>query len=34
MVVKLNMEKAFDSMEWDFLLKILSLLVFNSRWIQ
>jgi hypothetical protein len=34
MAVKLDMEKAFDSMEWDFLLKILSLLGFNYRWIQ
>jgi hypothetical protein len=34
MVVKLDIEKAFDSMEWEFLSKILSLLGFNSRWIQ
>ncbi|XP_059440565.1 uncharacterized protein LOC132173020 [Corylus avellana] len=34
MVLKLDMEKAFDSMEWEFLLKILELLGFNSTWIQ
>lgn len=32
--MKLDMEKAFDYMEWDFLLKILSLLSFNYRWNQ
>jgi hypothetical protein len=30
MVLKLDMEKAFDFMEWEFLLKILELLGFNS----
>jgi hypothetical protein len=34
MALKLDMEKAFDSMEWGFLLKILELLGFNSTWIQ
>jgi hypothetical protein len=34
MALKLDMEKAFDSMEWEFLLKILSLLGFHSIWIQ
>jgi hypothetical protein len=33
MVLKLDMEKAFDFMEWEFLLKILELLGFNSTWI-
>jgi hypothetical protein len=33
MVLKLDMEKAFDSMEWNFLLKILSLLGFHATWI-
>ena len=32
MALKLDMEKAFDSMEWEFLLKILELLGFNSTW--
>ena len=30
MALKLDMEKAFDSIEWNFLLKIFSLLGFNS----
>jgi hypothetical protein len=30
MALKLAMEKAFDSMEWEFLLKILPLHGFNS----
>jgi len=34
MAVKLDMEKTFDSMEWDFIMKILSLLGFSSLWIQ
>jgi hypothetical protein len=34
MAVKLDMEKAFDPMEWEFLLRILALLGFNSTWIQ
>jgi hypothetical protein len=34
MALKLDMEKAFDSMEWDFILKILSLLGFHSTWIK
>jgi hypothetical protein len=33
MALKLDIEKAFDSMEWNFLLKIFSLLGFNSTWI-
>jgi hypothetical protein len=33
MALKLDMEKAFDYMEWEFLLKILKLLGFNSIWI-
>jgi exonuclease III len=33
MALKLDMEKAFDSMEWDFLLKILSLLGFHPTWV-
>jgi hypothetical protein len=32
MALKLDMEKAFDSLEWEFLLKILELLGFNSTW--
>ena len=31
--LKLDMEKAFDSMEWNFLLKILELLGFQPTWI-
>jgi hypothetical protein len=34
MALKLDMEKAFDSMEWEFILKILRLLGFNSIWTQ
>jgi hypothetical protein len=34
MALKLDMEKAFDSMEWVFLLKILSSLGFHRTWIQ
>jgi hypothetical protein len=34
MALKLDMEKAFDSMEWEFLLKILSLLGFHPIWVQ
>jgi hypothetical protein len=33
MAVKLDMEKAFDSMEWGFLLEIMKLLGFSSIWI-
>jgi hypothetical protein len=33
MALKLDMEKAFDSMEWSFLLRILSLLGFHPKWI-
>jgi hypothetical protein len=33
MALKLDMEKAFDSMEWFFLLKILALLGFHPTWI-
>ncbi|XP_059446389.1 uncharacterized protein LOC132177930 [Corylus avellana] len=34
MALKLDMEKAFDSMEWDFLLRILTLLGFHPVWVQ
>jgi hypothetical protein len=34
MALKLDMEKAFDSMEWDFILKILHLMGFHPTWIQ
>ncbi|XP_059437358.1 uncharacterized protein LOC132170396 [Corylus avellana] len=34
MALKLDMAKAFDSMEWDFLLKILNLLGFHPTWVQ
>jgi hypothetical protein len=33
MAVKLDMAKAFDQMEWSFLLRIFSFLGFNSLWI-
>jgi hypothetical protein len=33
MALKLDMEKAFDSLEWSFLLKILDLLGFHPTWI-
>jgi hypothetical protein len=33
MVIKIYMEKAFDRMEWSFLLAILSKLGFHSTWI-
>jgi len=33
MAVKIDMKKAFDRMEWDFLLSILTKLGFNSAWI-
>jgi hypothetical protein len=33
MFLKMNMEKAFDRMEWTFLLAILKKLGFNSTWI-
>jgi hypothetical protein len=33
MTLKLDMEKAFDSMEWEFLLKILDLLGFHPTWV-
>jgi hypothetical protein len=34
MALKLDMEKAFDSMEWSFLFQILRSLGFHSRWIR
>jgi hypothetical protein len=34
MALKLDMEKAFDSMEWNFLLRILTLLGFHPVWVQ
>lgn len=33
MAIKLDMEKAFDLMEWGFLLAIMKLLGSNSKWI-
>ncbi|XP_059451038.1 uncharacterized protein LOC132181824 [Corylus avellana] len=33
MALKLDMEKAFDSMEWSFILKIMELLGFQPTWI-
>jgi hypothetical protein len=33
MVVHINMEKAFDKMEWSFLLPILTKLGFHPKWI-
>jgi len=33
MALKLDMERAFDSLEWSFLLKILELLGFHPTWI-
>jgi hypothetical protein len=33
MAVKIDMEKAFDHMEWSFLLAILSKLGFHPTWI-
>jgi hypothetical protein len=33
MALKLDMGKAFDSIEWEFLLKVLSLLSFHPTWI-
>jgi hypothetical protein len=32
--IKLDMEKAFDRMEWSFLLRIFSLLGFSPKWLQ
>jgi hypothetical protein len=32
MVLQLNLEKAFDRMEWSYILTILSLLGFHSKW--
>jgi hypothetical protein len=34
LALKLDMEKAFDSMEWNFLLRILTLLGFHPVWVQ
>ncbi|GLT68114.1 hypothetical protein SLA2020_403730 [Shorea laevis] len=34
MALKLDMEKAFDSMEWDFILQILNRLGFHPTWVQ
>ena len=34
MAIKLDMEKAFDRMEWSFLLRIFSLLGFSPKWLQ
>lgn len=34
MALKLDMENAFDSMEWESLLKILDLLGFHPTWVQ
>lgn len=31
-VIKINMEKAFDFMEWEFLLGILNCLGFHEKW--
>lgn len=33
MAVKIDMEKAFDSMEWNFILKIMSTIGFRRNWI-
>jgi hypothetical protein len=33
MAIKIDMEKAFDRMEWTFILAILSKLGFHSTWI-
>lgn len=33
MAIKINMEKAFNFMEWSFIIKILDSLGFHSKWI-
>jgi hypothetical protein len=33
MALQLDMKKAFDSMEWTFILKIMKLLGFNPKWV-
>jgi hypothetical protein len=33
MAVNIDMEKAFDKMEWDFLLSIMEKLAFHPKWI-
>lgn len=32
MAIELDLNKAFNRVEWDFLLDIMSKMVFNSRW--
>lgn len=34
MALKADMEKAYDTMEWEFLLTVLRLLGFCEKWIQ
>lgn len=34
LIFKIDFEKAYDSIKWDYLLKMLSIMKFTSKWIK